>query len=93
MHAHLLICIDQPTSKQLSMDLTQQVLHAAALENGHMCVCGMQCERTCMGMRPSQENSWLLHQPGATSHSSTKHSVKKLITAIRSHNCHTQAHS
>ena len=41
-----------------------------------------------MGMRPSQENSSLVHQPGPTSHSSTKHSVKKLITAMRSHNCH-----
>jgi hypothetical protein len=45
-----------------------------------------------MGMRPSQENSKLVHQPGPTNHSSTKHNVKKLITAIRSHNYHTHNH-
>ncbi len=45
-----------------------------------------------MGMRPSQEYSSLVHQPGPTSHSSTKHSVKKLITAMRSHSCHTHNH-
>ncbi len=33
-----------------------------------------------------------MHQPGPTNHSSTKHSVKKLITVMRSHNCHTQPH-
>ncbi len=54
----------------------------------------MECSRrlTCMGMRPSQEYSSLVHQPGPTSHSSTKHSVKKLITAMRSHSCHTHNH-
>ena len=45
-----------------------------------------------MGMRPSQENSMLVHQPGPTSQSSTRHSVKKLITAMRSHNCHKHKH-
>ena len=45
---------------------------------------------TCMGMRPSQENSSLLHQPGPISHSSTRQRVKKVITTSRSHICSHQ---
>ncbi len=49
--------------------------------------------RTCMGIRPSQEN-WKLAQlwRGCTSHSSTRQSVKNAITRVRSRSCTTGYH-
>ena len=49
--------------------------------------------KTCMGMRPSQEN-WKLAQLwwGCTNHSSTRQSVKNAITRVRSRSCTTGNH-
>lgn len=46
---------------------------------------------TCIGIRPSQENWKLAQLLGRTSHSSTRHRVKKAITKVRSRSCSTQS--